>query len=79
MSRDLNNMRDKERRYYQAIHDVLIEEWDPIGVGGVPEAQDEYDAYVPGVYRHLVQRSPMRDLANYYPRKPRLCRGTGRI
>lgn len=25
---------------------ILMEEWDPIGVRGVPEASDEYDSYL---------------------------------
>jgi hypothetical protein len=25
---------------------ILMEEWDPIGVRGIPEANDEYDAYL---------------------------------
>jgi hypothetical protein len=29
---------------------VLLHEWDPIGVSDVPEAQDEYNSYVGGVY-----------------------------
>lgn len=40
---------------FKAIHDVLIEEWDPIGVNDVAEAQDEYDDYIPGVYRLIKE------------------------
>ena len=43
----MTDFRDRARRYHGAIHDALIKEWDPIGVGGEPEAQDEYDGYVP--------------------------------
>jgi hypothetical protein len=28
-------------------------EWDPIGVNDVPEAADEYDSYISGVYELL--------------------------
>lgn len=61
----MSDFRERAKRYHQAIHDVLIKEWDPIGVGDVPEAQDEYDTYVPGVYKHLIHRSPERDLFEY--------------
>jgi hypothetical protein len=30
-----------------------MEHWDPIGVSDVPEAADEYDRYLGGVYRLL--------------------------
>jgi hypothetical protein len=29
---------------------VLMEDWDPIGVSDVPEAADEYDGYIEGIY-----------------------------
>ncbi|MBA1362076.1 hypothetical protein [Burkholderia gladioli] len=29
-----------------SVRRVLLEEWDPIGIKGIPEAQDEYDSYV---------------------------------
>lgn len=28
------------------MRSILIKDWDPIGVGDIPEAQDEYDLYV---------------------------------
>ena len=38
----------------KSIGEVLLSDWDPIGVNDVPEAQDEYDSYVGGVYRMLA-------------------------
>jgi hypothetical protein len=38
----------------ESIRKVLVEEWDPIGVGGVPEAIDEYDSYIGRLYSILV-------------------------
>ena len=32
------------------IREILMHEWDPIGVRDVPQAQDEYDSYVGRVY-----------------------------
>jgi hypothetical protein len=31
-----------------------MKEWDPIGVGGIPKARDEYDRYVGEIYVMLV-------------------------
>jgi hypothetical protein len=40
---------------------ALLKEWDPIGVGQIPEAQDEYDSYVPDVYKLLITRRPKHE------------------
>lgn len=37
------------------IRRILMEEWDPIGVADEPFAQDEYDSYIPTIYRLLVE------------------------
>jgi hypothetical protein len=45
----------KYRKAFQAIHHVLIYEWDPIGVSDEPMAQDEYDSYIPTIFRLLTE------------------------
>ncbi len=37
-----------------AIRQVLFRSWDPIGVNSNPRLMDEYDSYVPRIYRVLV-------------------------
>ena len=49
----------------KSIAIVLLHNWDPIGVEDVPEAQDEYDSYVGGVYRLLASRCSADDLIDY--------------
>jgi hypothetical protein len=44
----------ESRRIRVAIRHVLMDVWDPIGVKGEPNAQDEYDGYLGGVYELLV-------------------------
>jgi hypothetical protein len=34
-----------------SIRKILMDEWDPVGVRGVPGAADEYDGYIGQVYR----------------------------
>lgn len=50
---------------HQTIKDVLLNEWDPIGVEAIPEAQDEYDGYVPTVYSMLIARKPINEVFEY--------------
>src|SRR5262249_4467248 len=53
---------DRARGYHEAIHRVLLHEWDPIGVANVPEAHHEYDAYISQVYGILIRREPKHKL-----------------
>ena len=55
----------KYRRAFDAIHDILIHEWDPIGVGDVPQAQDEYDSYIPTIYRLLSEGADEHKIAQH--------------
>jgi hypothetical protein len=47
-----NKYQSRENRI--KLREAPMREWDPIGVCGVPEAQDEYDAYVGKVYVMLM-------------------------
>jgi hypothetical protein len=44
--------RERTRRLKGELRDLLLQ-WDPIGVGEAPEAQDEYDGYL-GPLLHLL-------------------------
>jgi hypothetical protein len=50
---------------YKQIQSILLEEWDPIGVKHIPEAQDEYDNYALQVYKMLTERKTFEDLSKY--------------
>jgi len=50
----MSTRRQKAIEIREAIRQVLLHEWDPIGVSDIPAAQDEYDSYVGGVYRLLA-------------------------
>ena len=49
---DSRDRRAKEIQ--QGIRNVLLQDWDPIHVRYEPQAQDEYDSYLGGVYRLLA-------------------------
>jgi len=55
----------RAKTYHDAIHKLLMQEWDPIGVAGIPEAQDEYDSYIPQIYGILIRREPRWKLVDY--------------
>ncbi len=49
----------------EVINRVLLEEWDPIGVGDDPDAQDEYTHEASHVYALLVSGASADAIANY--------------
>ena len=62
------NMSDflaRTESYQDDIREVLMREWDPIGVAGVPEAQDEYDQYINQIYGMLIRREPKYKLVDF--------------
>lgn len=56
---------DKEKRDENRIKQILLQDWNPIDVAEMPEAQDEYDAYVRGVYHRLLHRVSKQELFDY--------------
>jgi hypothetical protein len=52
-------------KLYRAVDEVLHYLWDPIGVAGMADARDEYQAYLPEVFRLLVQGSDEQAIAEY--------------
>jgi hypothetical protein len=44
---------------------IFLNDWDPIGVRGVAQAQDEYDQYVMPVARMIVAGESVMVLSNY--------------
>jgi hypothetical protein len=52
MTNGRNKYQSRENR--AQVREVLMRDWDPIGVAGVPEAADEYDAYADKAYLMLM-------------------------
>jgi hypothetical protein len=44
---------------------VLLNDWDPIGIRGVAQAEDEYDQYVMPVAQMIVAGESASALSNY--------------
>lgn len=61
----MSNLSDKAQRYHSSIREILLKEWDPIGVGHLNEAEDEYDAYVTEVYRLVSRRATANQILDY--------------
>ena len=61
----MKNHLKRAKQYNNAIRDILLKEWDPIGVKNVPEAQDEYDSYIPGVCKLLINQESSENIFQY--------------
>jgi hypothetical protein len=48
---------------HDAVRTILLNDWDPIGVRDVPEAQDEYDSYAPAIARLVAAGTSVSDLS----------------
>jgi hypothetical protein len=58
-------MPSKRRDHYEnvnAIRRVLVDQWNPIGVN-VPD--DEYDGYIPTIYRMMQELAGVEKLADH--------------
>jgi hypothetical protein len=54
----------QDARLYRLCDEALYYLWDPIGVVGAPQARDEYDNYLPQVFR-LVKARQRQKLLEY--------------
>jgi hypothetical protein len=62
----MDNRRIHSKRITDAIRQVFITEWDPIGVMDDPEwPRDEYDSYIGEVYRLLARDEPAEFIARH--------------
>ncbi len=56
---------NRARVLQNKIKMVLLNEWDPIGVRDIPEANDEYDAYVANIYKMLISHKSIHEICDY--------------
>jgi hypothetical protein len=61
----MSGKRDKARAMHEEIRLALLREWDPIGIADAQNAKDEYDEYVPTVYKLLIRRAHESEIFDY--------------
>lgn len=59
------NVSPQDKELLCRIDEVLHYMWDPIGVAGIPQARDEYESYVPQIFRLLKATVDGKDIAEY--------------
>lgn len=64
MAHGRNKYQSRENR--ARVRQILLRDWDPIGVNGIPEATDEYDAYADKAYVMLMDEgATASEIAGY--------------
>ena len=56
---------DQTRTLHRRIKEILLLEWDPIGIASMQGAQDEYDSYIPRISAMLIARKPVHEVFEY--------------
>lgn len=68
----MGSMIRKDRFQIREIQDkiryVLVDEWDPIGVTDLPDAADEYDRYIGGIYGLIQRGAPASEISAHLRR-----------
>lgn len=45
------------------IRQIFLQDWDPVGIKHVPQAQDEYDSYLANITRLVQSQAAKNDIA----------------
>ena len=64
----MTSREEQARDIQQRIREVFLHDWDPIGIAKEPDLNDEYDAYIGGVYRLLASGADPRAVAEHIAR-----------
>jgi hypothetical protein len=49
----------------EVLRTLLLRDWDPIGIGNEPAAQNEYNAYADDVAQRLSAGATLREIESY--------------
>ncbi len=55
----------EQKELYRRVDEILTYVWDPIGVSKVPTARDEYQGYLPQVFKLIIENKSSKIIAEY--------------
>jgi hypothetical protein len=53
------------KKLRERVGDILLAEWDPIGIRDVPNIKDEYNSYVSAIINMILSNQSEADLSEY--------------
>lgn len=64
------NIKDRLMRdsFYSSIVDILHNQWDPLGISDTNFPEDEYETYVPVIYRLALEIDCIEELVEHLSR-----------
>jgi len=63
-----SHISESNARLYRFVDEILHYIWDPIGVSGIAGTREEYQAYVPEVFRLLLDQADEQAIADHLGR-----------
>ena len=76
----MSDRNDRAKSIADAVRQVLVNHWDPIGVMDDPEwPRDEYDSYIGELYRYLVRGESPEFIARHLCFIEETAMGLGRL
>ncbi|ACA88560.1 hypothetical protein [Shewanella woodyi] len=60
-----NKLSTSEKELCRRVDEILFYLWDPIGVCDIPMARDEYQSYLPQVFKLLMNDSKDHEVSAY--------------
>ena len=55
----------KQLELYQGIDEILWNDWDPIGINLLPSSRDEYQDYIPVIFKLVMKNVTSLELEQY--------------
>ena len=55
----------KQLELYRGIDEILWNDWDPIGINLLPSSRDEYQNYIPVIFRMVMKSVSIQELEEY--------------
>ena len=57
--------KNKDVKLLHAIHKILLQEWDPLGICRNPAMRDEYEDYLPRIFHMLLENVTESEIFDY--------------
>lgn len=61
----MENQFEKDAMLLRSIHKILLKQWDPLKIKHLPSMRDEYEDYLPQIFKLLRNRASETEIFEY--------------